>query len=52
MEKNFESKIIPFPQAQAMDPMLERALFFADLEHTELTSRIPQAAPAPAKVVY
>lgn len=52
MEKNFESKIIPFPQAQAVDPMLERALFFADLEHTELTSRIPQAEAAPSRAIY
>jgi hypothetical protein len=51
-----ENKIIQFPQVkadkQAADPVLERALFFADYEIAELSSVIPQAEPETAKFVY
>lgn len=52
-----ENKIIPFPQARtektSTDPVLERALFFADYEIAELSAVVPRAeAPAEAKSVY
>lgn len=34
------------------DPVMERAMFFMDLEIAELTAVIPQAAPPEPKFVY
>lgn len=50
-----DSTIIAFPQTDVTDPVLERALFFAELEHLELRATIPQVDPTPiedAKTVY
>jgi hypothetical protein len=38
--------------AQTNDPVMDRAMFFMDLEIAELTAVIPQAAAPVAKTVY
>lgn len=48
-----EEKIVAFRKpATEHDPVADRAMFFADLEITELAKTIPQAVPAAPKVVY
>jgi hypothetical protein len=38
--------------ANAHDPVLERSLFFSELEMIELVMTIPQATPVEAKAIY
>lgn len=50
-----EAKILDLPTADnaaSIDPVLERALFFAEYDLIELRATIPQSEPEEPKWVY